>query len=223
VTESHSIAGSRFEDPLTLLLRRKRKLYTVWIRNTYPFASVGSNLSIECPCQLNRASACRIRLGNSVSIRKDTSLYIVPDDAEGAKLIINDNCVIGPRSTLSVKNSVHLGPNVITGSSVLIQDHGQAYGDTHLPIRDQGVTRGGRIRIEEGCWIGKGAAIVCDEGELIIGRNSVIGANSVVTKSFPAYSVIIGNPGRLARHVDQANAAGIGGEDGHRVIAQTTR
>ena len=55
---------------------------------------------------------------------------------------------------------------------------------------------------EEGCWIGYGAAIVCSRDELVIGRGSVIGANSVLTRSVPAYSVVAGNPGRIVKQYD---------------------
>jgi acetyltransferase-like isoleucine patch superfamily enzyme len=64
------------------------------------------------------------------------------------------------------------------------------------------LTPGGTIRIEEGCWIGYGAAVVCSRDEVVIGRGSVIGANSVITRSVPAYSVVVGNPGRIVKQYD---------------------
>ena len=96
---------------------------------------------------------------------------------------------------------------MILSPSVLIIDHTHANEDLDLPIKDQGITEGGRIRIEQGCWIGRGAAIVCDKGELVLGRNSVVAANAVVTRSFPAYSVIAGNPARVVKQYDTQKGA----------------
>jgi acetyltransferase-like isoleucine patch superfamily enzyme len=81
-------------------------------------------------------------------------------------------------------------------------DHNHAFEDVTVPIALQGTTKGGTIRIEAGCWIGFGAAIVCNEGELVIGRNSVVGVNSVVTRSIPPYSVVSGNPARVVKQFD---------------------
>jgi acetyltransferase-like isoleucine patch superfamily enzyme len=84
-------------------------------------------------------------------------------------------------------------------------DHGQEYEDPSLPIKEQGSNRGGTIRIGQGSWIGHGAAIVCSKGELILGRNCIVAANAVITRSFPEYSVISGNPARIVKQYDSAS------------------
>ena len=54
----------------------------------------------------------------------------------------------------------------------------------------------GKIKIDDDVWIGMNAIILSG---VTIGRGSVVGAGSVVTKSFPAYSIIGGNPATLLR------------------------
>jgi acetyltransferase-like isoleucine patch superfamily enzyme len=127
------------------------------------------------------------------------------------KIVIGDRCVINAQCVISAKNNIHLEPHVMVSACALIMDHNHAYEDLVLPIQDQGLTSGGTVRIEEGCWIGHGAAIVAGQGELVLGRNSVVAANALVTRSFPANSVIVGNPARLARQFDPAKGIWIGG------------
>ena len=73
-------------------------------------------------------------------------------------------------------------------------DHNHEFSDVLQPITAQGVTPGGKIRIEKNCWLGYGAVVLCGSGQVTIGRNSVIGANCVVTRSIPPYSIMAGNP-----------------------------
>jgi acetyltransferase-like isoleucine patch superfamily enzyme len=200
-----------FEDPLAILPRAITKLYSLWVSATYPFASRGHKLSIHYTALLSRRMANRIKIGNSVVIRKDAWLNIIPEANNDINIILEDNCVIGARNVISAKNRIHLERDVMLATSVLIMDHNHAHEDPDLPIRFQGTTEGGTIRIEQGCWIGQGAAIVCDRGELVLGRNCVVAANALVTRSYPPCSVIVGNPARLGRQLDPVTQTWLGG------------
>ena len=163
------------------------KLNSLWVSATYPFAAVGSNLSIHPTVLLTRKIASGIRLGDFVIIRNHAwiNTFDLSENEKEPKIIIDHHCVINAQAVISAKNRVHLEHDVMVSACALIMDHNHAYEDIHLPIRVQGLTSGGTIRIEQGCWIGHGAAIVCSQGELVIGRNSVVAANALVTRSFP--------------------------------------
>jgi len=197
------------EDPLRLLPRSLIKLYSIWVSLTYPFASKGRDLSIHYTCDLLRSKAHRIKLGNSVQIRKDAIVDVVaPPEQKGEPIIVvDDDSCIGTRCLVSAKNYIHIERDVIIGQSVLLRDHGYAHEDGTPATCQQGVTEGGRIRIGQGSWIGQRAAFVCTQGELVLGRNCVVAVNAVVTRSFPPYSVIFGNPARVIRHFDPAKNA----------------
>jgi acetyltransferase-like isoleucine patch superfamily enzyme len=205
-------AAAKYEDPLRVFPRIMTKLFSLWVSATYPFASVGRDLSIHHTTILNRQMAPAIRLGNSVMIRKDAwiNTFDMSENDSGPKIVIEDSCLIGAGDVISAKNLIHIERDVIIGRFVLLQDHNHAYEDLTKPIKAQGLTAGGKIRIEQGCWIGHGAAIVCNQEELVIGRNSVIAANALVTRSFPPNSVIVGNPARLAKQFDHTKGVWVG-------------
>ena len=204
------------EDPLRLLARIPVRLYSMWVRTTYPFASIGRDVQIHFTWDFRRYLAHRIQLGNSLVIGKDVHFGVYcPNEEKGEPMIvIDDGCVIMRRVQISARNCIHIERDVVVSASVLIMDHNHAYEDITRPIKAQNITAGGTIRIEQGCWIGHGAAIVCNQGELVLGQNSVVAANALVTKSFPPYSVLVGNPARLARRYDSAKGIWVGGSGG---------
>lgn len=194
------------EDPFQLVQRSINKLHSLWLTSTYPFASIGKNVSVHYSCDLKRLYACRISIGNQVTLAGDVWLNVAcyRDVRTQPAIIIEDGCGIGRRSMISARNQIRVGRNTIFGPSVCVIDHNHEYEDVTVPIQHQGIAKGGTIRIEEGCWIGFGAAILCTKNELVIGRNSVIGANAVVTRSVPAYSVVAGNPAKIVKRYDPA-------------------
>jgi acetyltransferase-like isoleucine patch superfamily enzyme len=186
------------EDPLALITRVANKVRSLWMQWTFPFVSLGRNFSAHYTLDLRRSIAPFVKIGDSVLLDRNVwvNIPIVPDKSEPV-IQFDDGCRVGRRCMISARNRIHFERNVVCAPSVLVMDHNHAFEDVNAPIKDQGITAGGIIRIEEGCRLGFGAAIICGKGELVIGRNSVIGANAVLSRSVPANSVVTGNPGQV--------------------------
>lgn len=90
-----------------------------------------------------------------------------------------------------------IGDLTMLSSEVLVigQDH-DAF-NTKLPMRIAFPDNERPLTvIESDCWVG--ARVTIMEG-VRIGRGSVVGANSVVTKSIPPYSIAVGIPARVIK------------------------
>lgn len=194
---------SQFGDPLDLFPRTLTKLYSTWLARTYPFASIGKKVSFHFTSKVCRPRSSRISLGDGVSLREYAWLNVATEDPSGEPVIvIENNSHVGFATILSARNRIHVEQNVLIGQHVIIVDHNHSYEDVTMPIIDQGINEGGRVRIGEGTWIGHGAAIICPRGALTIGHHCVIAVNSVVMRSIPPYSVVAGYPATVIRQYD---------------------
>ncbi len=119
--------------------------------------------------------------------------------------LISNACgdVIMGKKVLIGCGSKIIGPvtfedNILIAQNVVMSGINHDYLDTRKPIVEQGFSAN-EIIIEDGVWVGAGVIVTAG---VRIGKNSVIGAGSVVTKDIPAYSVAVGNPARVIKYFD---------------------
>jgi acetyltransferase-like isoleucine patch superfamily enzyme len=197
--------GGINEDPLTWLSRAASKVCTLWLAHTYPFVSFGKGTWVHSSFRVARSGAKYVSFGENVGLGRDARIEVsATPGTDPPVLILETGGGLQRRCVISVRNRIHVMRNVIFGPSVLVTDHAlEAEGDIGVTGRAQ-QPHGGTIRIEEDCWVGFGTTIICEQGELVIGRHSVIGANTVVRRSIPPFSVVVGDPARIVKQYDFA-------------------
>lgn len=127
--------------------------------------------------------------GNNVTISRGVmirpSSYYGGDYGKG--LVMGDNSSIGPHGYVGCSGKITIGKNVMFGPKCSLFAENHIFSDTEVDIKSQGVAQKG-ITIEDDCWIGSNVTIL--DG-VTIGKGSVIGAGTLVTKDIPAGSIVV--------------------------------
>jgi acetyltransferase-like isoleucine patch superfamily enzyme len=116
----------------------------------------------------------------------------------GGVIDIKSNVQIGEYCTITGQGNVLIEENVLMADNIKIIANQHNYDRIDISIKKQGCHHK-EIIIRSGSWIGINVTILSG---VTIGRNSVIGAGSVVTKDVPDYSVAVGNPAKVIKHYD---------------------
>ncbi len=122
----------------------------------------------------------RIAIGNNVVIRPGTMLFASP--------------LVGGGDI-----HIDIADDVLIGSGVNIYVSNHIFTDISKSISLQGHSEIQPVILKRGCWIGANVTILPG---VTIGENSVVGANSLVTKSVPPFHVAVGNPARVVKKID---------------------
>lgn len=146
---------------------------------------------------------------NTLSYKDRMAKAIVKEFGDNANIIPPFTCDYGcnvkvGNNTVINHSGVFLDTNEINiGKHALIGPKSGLYGAIHpfdVEARNEGIEKAKTINIDDGAWLGGKVTVVPG---VSIGKHSVIGAGSVVTKDIPDDVVAVGNPCRVIRKITE--------------------
>ena len=127
-------------------------------------------------------------------------------DSNKIVICIGDNVQINDYVHIGAINKITIGDNVIIASKVFISDHNHGEykvmdaKSTPDVIPAMRTLKSKPIHIGDNVWIGE---LVCILPGVSIGKGSVIGAGSIVTKNVPADCIVAGNPAVIIKEFNK--------------------
>jgi acetyltransferase-like isoleucine patch superfamily enzyme len=159
---------------------------------------IGKKVRIYSPLKIDGLE--NISIGDNVIIEYKTWLAAVPyTGSNECCLEICEGSNIGHFNHIYCTKSIKIGKNVLTADKVYISDNLHGYTDITIPILKQSIIQKRGVEIGDGSWLGENVCVLGAK----IGKNCVIGANSVVTHDIPDYCVAVGSPARVIKQYDQ--------------------
>jgi acetyltransferase-like isoleucine patch superfamily enzyme len=164
-----------------------------------PGLAVGVDCDIDPTVVFEIDPGSEIVLGNRVSIRRGTTIQA----NRGSRVLIGDDVAIGENVFISSMVAILIGSGVGVSNQVDIRDHNHIAKDSRLdkPGLQPWASgfSGAPIVIEKGALLSNKVSVTSG---VCIGRNAIVGANSVVTRHVRPDSVVGGAPARLIRNFD---------------------
>lgn len=180
-------------------LRRKCScLYTYWI--SPEFKSIGKGCHIEKMRSL--VGAKNITIGERCTIGVNSQLTAhesFHDYNYTPRITIGNDVNLGDYIHVTAINSITICDGVLTGRWVTISDHSHGHVESEemkFAPNSRELFSKGAVYIGKNVWIGDKASILAG---VTIGEGCIIGANTVVTKDIPPYSVVVGSPARIVK------------------------
>jgi acetyltransferase-like isoleucine patch superfamily enzyme len=128
-----------------------------------------------------------IRIGKNVIVGRNTTL-----SCKEGSIYLDDFVNLSANCSLLSETEIRIGRySFMAGHCYLVAGGNHTFGRTDVPIMFQPSIIKGGIHIGEDCWI---AASVTMVDGIKLGKGCIVGAGSVVARSFPDYTVVLGNP-----------------------------
>ena len=121
------------------------------------------------------------------------------------EIVMGDRCLIGDNVHIVASNRVTIGAECLFASKIFISDtsHGSYGFDGSRPDtnpNDRPLV-GDPVAIGDKAWLGENVVVLAG---VTIGKGCIIGANAVVTRDIPDWSIAVGSPARVVKRFDFA-------------------
>lgn len=146
-----------------------------------------------------------IDFGKNLSIGRGSKIEAYPYLNQGKIIKFGKNVGMNDYAHITGIQSITIGDNVLMAGKIYISDsnHGTYQGGLEDSVPDSLVRlrkmSGKPIVIEENVWLGEAVSVL---GGVTIGKNSIIGAHSVVSKDIPPNTIAAGVPARPIKRFD---------------------
>lgn len=175
-------------------MNRIKRKYWYFITQLFykkKFKHIGRNSLIYKPLQIDEPGS--VSICNDVYIAHNS--WIMGNREKEDTLLIGKKSTIGHYAHIIAKESVVIEKEVLIADKVFISDCTHNYKNINEPVKQQGISILKPVYIGEGSWIGENVCI-CGAS---IGKHCIIGANSVVIKDIPNYSIAAGIPAKVIK------------------------
>lgn len=195
---------TKFMNKISLISREPWRL-SLYVRKLFCLLIIkrfvrcwGPSSIIEAPLM---CSYGHMAVGANVSIGKHARIQAIKEwlgSTYEPEIIIGDDVSIEQRLHLIAASKLMIGNNSTISFDVMITDVDHQYEMIDVDISKQPLNVS-QTEIGEYCFIGSGAKILAGT---VLGKQCIVGANSVVRGHFPPYSVIAGTPAKIVKKYD---------------------
>jgi acetyltransferase-like isoleucine patch superfamily enzyme len=152
----------------------------------------GSGATLYRPAVLSNPRF--LSVGDRTMIGRSAHIELIPEYASvhySPKVEIGNDVYIGPNLYMVCIGSITIGDGSVLSEHVFLHDSNHGFDPARGLIMQQELVGPGNIVIGRNCFLGFRSAIMPG---VTLGDHCIVGVNAVVTKSFPAYSMVAGVP-----------------------------